>query len=361
MVTNDNINNNEEVSFIELFSKLKEWFNYLLSMWIVVTIFGLFGGALGFYYTFSKKAIYTATTTFVLEDDKGGSGVGSLLGLASMAGVDLGGNGGGVFQGDNILELYRSRRMIEKALLKPDFYSAKPQLLVDRYIEFNKLREVWDKDPKLKNIRFDTLEAKKPVRNRDSLMNVIVGNISKNYLSVVKPDKKLSIIKTVIKAPDEIFAKAFNEQLVKTVNDFYKETKIKKSRDNVKILSKKADSVRNVMNGAVYSAAITSDVTPNLNPTRQVQRVVPMQRSQITIEANKAILSELVKNLELSRMSLLKETPLIQVVDEPIFPLTMDKMSKIKGIIIGGIIAGFLICLVLIVRKIFLKASVNSI
>ena len=91
---------------------------------------------MGFWYSTNKKPIYTATTTFVLEDEKGGGGLGgNLSGLASIAGVDLGGSGGGIFQGDNILGFYTSRTMLERTLLTPILLEGKSELLVDRYIQ----------------------------------------------------------------------------------------------------------------------------------------------------------------------------------------------------------------------------------
>ncbi|SMC75778.1 GumC domain-containing protein [Pedobacter africanus] len=353
----------DDISLKELLLKVGEWWRYLLSKWIIVVGFGIIGGALGFLYAYMKKPNYVATTTFVLEDDKGGGGLGSLAGLASMAGVDLGTRGGGIFQGDNILELYRSRNMIEKTLLS---YWKGNELLIERYITVNKLKENWAKRPELMKLQFvlDSLELNKPdvegLRLRDSIIGDVVENIRRNYLFVSKPDKKLSIIRVDVKSKDELFAKSFNDILVKNVNEFYIQTKTKKSLENVIILQKKTDSVRNVMNGAIYSAVAVNDATPNLNPTRQIQRVAPAQKAQFSAETNKAVLSELVKNLEMSKISLLKETPLIQVVDQPIFPLTQEKLGKAKGLVIGGILFGGLMVFFLILRKVYRNILLND-
>ncbi|PTT04185.1 lipopolysaccharide biosynthesis protein, partial [Pedobacter sp. HMWF019] len=269
-------NRNKEISLKELILKLREGFRYLLSKWLIILICGIGGGILGLVYSYYKKPIYCATTTFVLEDEKVG-GMGSLAGLASMAGVDLGSGGGGIFQGDNIFELYKSRIMIEKTLLTPVDYNGKKQLLIERYIDFNNLKKSWNNKPELSNIEFSLKIGEKFSRLQDSILRDIVLDINKNYLDVAKPDKKLSIIKADVRSKDEFFAKAFNEQIVKNVNDFYIQTKTKKSLENVKILQQKADSVRSVMNGAIYSASAVVDATPNLNPTRQTQRTAPVQ------------------------------------------------------------------------------------
>lgn len=359
----ENINNqssrlSDKISLKELIHKIKEWCRYLLSKWVIILIFGLIGGALGYAYASSKKPIYTAVTTFVLEDGSagGGASLGNLGGLASMVGIDIGG-GGGIFQGDNIIELYKSRSMIEKTLLTAVEYNGKQELLVDLYIDFNKLRDQWIKNPELKNIQFHQQLAKNDdrlnfKRLQDSILGTIVDDINKNYLNVTKPDKKLSIISAQVKSQNEFFAKAFNEQIVKNVNDFYIQTKTKKAIDNVIILQQKTDSVRAVMNGAIYNAAAVVDATPNLNPTRQAQRIAPVQRSQFSAETNKAMLSGLVQNLEMSKIALRKETPLIQVIDEPIYPLRLERVGKITSFLIFGIVAGFLAVLVLCIARI---------
>ena len=184
---------------------------------------------------------------------------------------------------------------------------------------------------------------------QDSVLGEVVKKINKESLSVVKPDKKLSIIKVAFISKDEQFAKAFTDQVVMTVNDFFVQTKTKKAIENVKILQRQADSVKSVMNGAIFSSASTIDATPNLNPTRQVLRA-PIQRSQFNAEANKAILTELVKNLELSKISLRKETPLIQVIDKPIFPLDFVKPEWETSIPVGALLGIVLIVLILTIQ-----------
>nr|WP_315418495.1 Wzz/FepE/Etk N-terminal domain-containing protein [uncultured Pedobacter sp.] len=349
---------NEEISLKDLILKFKNLWSYLLSNWVIIIVFSIVGGGIGIFYAYTRKPTYTSTTTFVLEDEKSGGGLSNLAGLASIAGIDLSSSGGGIFQGDNILELYKSRTMIERTLLTVVSENGRKQLLVDKYIDFNNLRAVWDKKNVLANLKFqvDSLTHGtrfiKPNRVRDSILGVIVGDINKNYLSVGKPDKKLSTIQVDVKSRNEFFAKTFNDELVKNVNEFYINTKTKKTLQNVKILQHKTDSVRGVMNGAIYTVAAVSDATPNLNPTRQVQRVVPVQRAQFSAETNKAIFSEMAKNLEITKMSLLKETPLIQIVDQPIYPLYVDKLSKLKGLIVGGILAGFLIVFYLVVKRV---------
>lgn len=342
----------DDVSLKDVLLRIYGWYRMVISKWRTILFVSVLGALLGVTYAYRKAPLYTAVTTFVLEDDHlSGGGLGSLAGLASIAGVDLNVAGGGIFQGDNLLELYKSRSMLKRTLLSRVEDNPK-RLIVDLYIELGDFRSKWRDRVDLRDLTFNESDQNeqtsvlqkdgKVSRLKDSVLNTFIDDIRKNYLFVTKPDKKLNIISVEVKAVDETFAKAFNTAIVRNVNDFYKQTKIKKSLDNISILQHKADSVNGIMNKAIYSAARVADATPNLNQSRSTQRVAPVQRSQFSAETHKAVLSVLVQNLEMAKMSLLKETPLIQVIDEPVYPLKVERLGKIKGAVIGAFIFGFL-------------------
>ena len=341
----------DEISLREIIFKIREWWKYLLSKWIVILIAGLMGGALGFSYAYFKKPIYKAELTFALEEERQGGGLGGALGLASQFGFDLGGGGGGAFSGDNLLQLMKSRSMVEKTLLTPVTIQGKMKTLAEFYIDVNDLRIGWEKTSGLKAVHFlPGADRAKFTRQQDSLLGEFKKALVKYNLSVDKVDKKLSIISVKVNSIDELFSKYFTEVLVKEVSDFYIDTKTKKSVQNLAILQIQTDSVRRALNGAISGVAASVDANPNPNPSRQVLRV-PSQRRQVDVQANTAILTELVKNLEISKVSLRKETPLIQVIDRPILPLEKEKFGKAKGIVFGGLIAGFLMGFFLILKR----------
>jgi hypothetical protein len=195
-------------------------------------------------------------------------------------------------------------------------------------------------------------DRKDYTRSQDSILGVMYADLSKNSLVVGQKDKKIAIISIDVASTNELFSMYFTEALVKNVSDFYIETKSKKSRENMNILERQTDSIRRELNGAITGVAVANDNTFGLNPAMNVRRA-PSARRQVDVQANTAILTELVKQSELAKVTLRKETPLIQVIDRPILPLKKEKFGKAKGIALGGILAGFLTVLVLIVRRIF--------
>ena len=343
---------NDEISLKELLEKVKEWFSYLLSQWKIILLAGIIGAALGLAYSYSKKPIYTATLSFALEDEKSGGGLGGALGLASSFGLDIGGGGGSIFSGSNLTELFKSRSMVEQTLLTPVNYKGKSISLAEMYIQENKWRENWETKHQLKTIQFlPNTKRKYFTRAHDSILGIMYDNLSKTGLSVGQKDKKISIINIDVTSTNELFAKYFTEALAKQVSDFYVDSKSKKARMNMDILERQTDSIRRELNGAITGVAVANDNTFMLNPALNVRRA-PSARRQVDVQANTAILTELVKQTELAKVTLRKETPLIQVIDKPILPLPKQKFGKAKGILLGGILAGFLTVLILMVRRI---------
>lgn len=339
----------DEFTMKDVILKLAEWWRFLLSKWKTILFAVIIGAAIGVTYSFIKGSKYVATLSFALDDDKSGGGVLGAAGLASQFGIDLGSSGGGAFDGDNLLELMQSRSIVEKTLLTPVTIDNKQQTLAQYYISFT---DFYKGNPKLKNVNFlPNTDRAKFTLEQNSVLGSLYKKIIKENLTVDKIDKKLSIITVKVISENELFSQSFTEILVKNVSDFYIDTKTKKSSRNVAILQRQTDSVRRELNAAITGVAASTDVNPNPNPSLQIIKV-PSMRRQVDVQANTAILTELVKNLEISKMSLRKETPLIQVIDRPILPLDKQKIGTVMVSVIGGFVFGFFAVLFLVIRKV---------
>lgn len=341
----------DDMTLKELVLKLQEWWKFILGKWLIIVVCGLVGAGLGLTYALLKKPNYESELTFVLEENKS-SQLGSYAGLASQFGIDLGLNSSvGVFSGDNILEFLKSRFIVEKTLLSPLKIKGQVKSLAEFYLEINRLNKGWEKDSVLRHVEFPSNADRKGFsRQQDSILNMLYQRIVKSDLVVTKPDRKLSFISVKCVSRDEVFSKEFVEHLVKEATDFYIDTKTKRSKTNVDILQSKADSLEELLNRKTYSAAAAQDL--NQNPARRMATV-----STEVVSRDKQVLQtiygEAIKNLELSRMAMAQETPVIQIVDVPILPLKVVKTGKLKGLVIGGFLGGFLTLAILLTRRIY--------
>lgn len=341
----------EEILLRELILKLGRFNKYLISKWKLILSITLIGALAGLIYHKLKKPDFTAECTFVLEDSQRPGGLSQYSGLASMIGIDVGGSSSGLFQDENIAQLYTSRLMIKQTLFSSVKFNGKTRFLIDKYIEINKLREKWNDD--IRNINF-SIPAKKLTITHDSLINMMVDDINKNYLSVTKPDKKLSLISVTVKSKNQYFSKAFADRIVSNVNSFYIKTRTKNALQNVLLFQRHVDSLGRVLSSSIQATAVASDANPNPNAALQVLKT-RSQRHQVDVVALSAMYAEANKNLEIARGALQKETPLIQIIDQPVLPLKSDKHGLFYAVVIGSIMAFLITAFFLFMLKAYRK------
>jgi Chain length determinant protein len=337
------------ISLKEFIVNFRDGCKYLFSKWKLLLIAAVIGGSIGLIYSLIKKPVYTATVTFALEDQSGGGTLSSYAGIASQFGINLGATSSGAFSGDNIMQLMQSRLMITKALLSPVEIDGKTESLADYYIAFKHFRKLWANNYDLYNITFPSdADINSLTFIQDSIIGVFYNRIFKENLTVDKVDKDLDIYEVDCKSKNELFAKYFADNLVKNTTDFYITTTTEQASDNVNILQDRLDSVRKAYSAALYGTADETD--QNLNPSRSVV-AVPQLQGQTNVEILAAELGELTKNLEIAKLTLLQQTPLIQVIDTPILPLQMNKIGKLMGLFIGGFLAIFIISISLLLTR----------
>ncbi|MGV3629857.1 MAG: Wzz/FepE/Etk N-terminal domain-containing protein [Bacteroidota bacterium] len=348
----------DELSLKEILDRISDNWKFLLKSWKTILIIGLLGGALGLGVSFLIKPKYKAFLTFILDEESQGGGGGGLASLASSIGLGAMPSEGGLFNTPNMLEFLKTRSLIEKTLLKPvksNTYSKKTY--AELFLESKGWRENLDEKADLKKIKFMPGEDRKSFTvQKDSVLGKIYESMVEDHLSISQPNDENSILEIRVITRNEHFSKYFPESLIEVVSEYYIATKIKKAKKNVDILQLQVDSVRRELYTALVGVASTNDDVFGLNPAMNIKRV-PTAKKQVDVQANSAILAELVKNLEISKMNLLNQTPLIEVIDKPIFPLEIEKLGKAKGIAFGGLIGGFLAVIFLLIRRTIKKVK----
>ncbi len=337
------MDSHEEVSLRDVIKRSQQIVRYLLSKWLIIVIVGIAGGLLGILYAWHAKPQYSATLNFVLSSNS--SSGGNLLGLANQFGINLGNDNDNVFSGDNIIVLMNSRRMVQQALFKKP--EGSNESLINIFVKNNKLNEGWQQNERTKNAYPFPDSPGNMTRVQDSLSRVIYTAIKNNLLDVSKPDKDKSIYAVTATSENPEFSYYLTKYLVASTSSFYIDTKTSTAKQNLGMLQHEADSLRRILGGAITSAGSQTDYTFNLNPAYQVQRSAA-QQSQVSATALGQAYGQVLQNLELAKITLQKETPLYQVIDEPTLPLEADKPGRFTSAIIGGFLGGFLICCILI-------------
>jgi len=335
----------DEISLRDIVLWVRAQYKTLKSKWYLILIASLLGGGIGFCNAYFSPVEYTAKLTFAFSE--GQTTRSNLSGIASQFGFNLGDGGEGAFQGENLLELMKSRTLVENTLMQEVVVGGKEDLLVNHIIthEFNhsetnedRRHDVWFLDTN----RFFL---------GDSFLGVYHNHLlENNRLSISMKDDELSFVDVSFTSQNDTISKLFVEGLVDQATQLYKNIKLRRSEEAIAVLNQKIDSVEVEMAKSMVGGAQELDRgTLYIRNTPKVSQV----RNQLQTQILGTMHAELVKNAELQKTIMAQQTPLFELVDLPKFPIEKKKASELKGLFFGGILAGFLISLWIVGRGAF--------
>ena len=322
---------------------VREWTLLLLSKWKLIVLMSCIFSVLCLAFALLRKVNYKSELTFVLSNEDNND----LSSLTSQFGINLGSNND-AFSGENIVNLFKSRKMVQWAL----FQKVPKQniKLLDIYIRENKLDKKMETDNRLKHALPFPDDPAKLTPLQDSLIRDIHTDIIKNNLTVERPDTKLSFFTIRTIYSNEVFSCYFTKYIVDATSKLYIDTKTTSARQNLAMLQAEADSVNRLINHAITATGSATDEVFNLNPALQVQRA-PVYKNQFKATVNEAAYTEIMKNLELAKISLQKQSPIYLILDEPHLPLEKIGQGKLYFTLIGLFAGGLLSILYIVLRK----------
>ena len=337
---------NNTVALTDIIAAAKNFIKFIQSKLKLLGLLIVLGGVLGLAYYFITSPKYQATATFIVEEKSSGSG---LAGMAGQLGFDIssltGGNAG-LFDGDNILEIIKSRNIIESVLLsKVDGSdSANNKTLADLYYETSGLKNKLEgKSNELANLNFSSIKngAAHSIL-QDSVLYMMIEKINKDNLNVQRTNKKGSIISISTNSTNPQFSKLFSERLLNETSEMYIKIKVGNLSSNINRLQNKADSLQALLNRTSYQSAALNTFDAN---EAYKSSAVPEEMSQRDKLVLNTLYAEVVKNVEILRISLINQKPIIQVLDLPKFPLVNQQKSFLIIELIGllaGLVIGLL-------------------
>jgi hypothetical protein len=168
-------------------------------------------------------------------------------------------------------------------------------------------------------------------------------------VTIAKKDKKALFIDIIVKDQSELFAFWMNKLLVEEAIQLYFELKVGKMRRSVTSLQNRVDSVQRILDGNMFKAA--SNLDQSMGLISNVPRINATKK-QMEVDMLSTYFGELTRNLELTKFTLEREEPTIQLVDTPTLPLEKFGKGKVKFGVIGFSLFSFMILLWLVLRRI---------
>ena len=339
----------DDITLKEFLITFSEYKSEILSrkkqIFITVLIFCLFALLL------SKvtEPKYQADITFVVQSPASeGSSLSNLGNIASSFGFNIG-SSENTFSKENVMELFKSRRIIEATLLKSaDINDKKNILLIDYYTKVNDLRNSssWIND------KIDNLDFKIRTNKRDSIISLFWKDIIEDNLKVSFNSKDASIITLSFIYQDQYFAKVFVENIIEEMSKFYVGYNTSQSRNTLEFIQDRADSVYLELKLAEEEYAKVQDINQRIVKASGRLKELQLMR---TVQVLNTMYLELIKNLELSKLTLLKETPIIEVMDGHILPLEDKKIKPLVLFTLFAFLAILFSSIYIILRKIVIK------
>lgn len=324
-----------KVDTIQLKVLLVSYFLHLRKKAVIISVIVVTGVLVSFAWNFTAAPSYQAKCTFVLEEKSGGGG--GISGLASQFGFDLGSLGGGsgnFFSGDNINDIIGSSTVMDEVLIsKTDSVTT----LADLYLDASGMRNAYGWKGRLKEFSFaKNIITEKDNNLKDTALLVIREKILDNSLLIDKSNKKGSIFGVQIKSSNPVFAKLFTERLVSVTSKMYIDIKTRNLTGNISKLEKRADSLRQLYGSKSRQSYSQQILDANDAFKMNLSNTEISQRDKSVIFE---IYAEVMKNLEVSRMLLINQMPVIQILDRPRDPMVDVRTPLLKLIAIAFVLS----------------------
>ena len=343
---------NDEIQLKDILIKLSEYKAFLLKKKFAIIGFCFAFFAIGLAIAFTSETKYKAELTFVVEDPKAaGGGLGAMSGIANQFGFDIGGNSSTTFSQSNILELLKSRGVVASSLMRKVEIAGKEDLLIEHYLSINKIKEYWIENEDLDGVSFHD----KITYIHDSISGNIWKSIAEDKLVVEMQSDEANIISLSYFSVNEEFAKQFVEVLIDQMSKMYVVHQTAQAKNTLDFLQDRADSVFGELELAEEEFAKVKDINQRIvKASGRLKELQLMRR----VEVLNTMYLEIIKNLEISKITLLNNTPIITIIDRPILPLKENSNSKTFLGILGAFLGGFLSVFFFVFRKLFKDALV---
>lgn len=342
---------NDEIKLKDILITLSEYKTFLLTKkFKIIIISSLFFG-IGLLYSSMRVEKYNAELTFVVEQDTGGP-LGSMAGIAGQFGFDFSGSESGTFSQGNIIELLKSRGVIVSALMQNAKVSGKDDLLIEHYLKINSIKEGWLRDD-FQGVSFhDNIGY-----IHDSISGVIWAEITSEHLTIELQSNEANIITLSYLSLQQEFAKAFVESLIAQMSKMYILHQTAQANNTLDFLQDRSDSVFVALEIAEKEFAKVKDINQRIVRARGRLKEIQLMRQ---VEVLNAMYLEIMKNLEISKITLLNQTPIINIIDKPTLPLEDGQLSKGIAALIGGFLGFFFSTCYFLLAKLFRDALSQS-
>lgn len=345
----------EQFTLKDIVVKLVKFKDLVVQNWKKLLIGTIVGCALGFAFDiFTKKAnVYTANILFNMENGATPGESGGLAGIASAFGISAGGSSNAsVFSGDNFMELLKTHSIYNRALLEKVDYNGQKVIFANLFLKKSGApQNEWEKDESLQTFLFKHNDYSKFTADEKSkirLIQLFLDNVTSVKLGNTLNKKSTFLTMSVTTRNDtlsHIWAKTF----LNTLSNLYIEGKTKKTKELLLIVERRVDSLKHELYGTQRRYA--QFVDQNQQVIMQ-QGLIEQQRLSSNSSQLQSMYFDAVRSLDQLRFSMVKESPLLTIIDDSELPIGADYVVNNRGRYIGAFIGFILLLLYVAIQKV---------
>jgi len=313
---------------------------------LILFVMGLFILG-GLYYSFTAREEFVSSGKILPEiQGKGMGGLGQFAGLASLAGVDIGGVGNST---DAIRpDLYPD--VIKSTPFFLELFKIKVRTKANKEIMFEQFyQEVIEENAPIKS----RLREKPPVKEDGILVLSALNEkrIKKLRTRILASiDKKSGLITIETKMPDPVVAADVTKFAMRYLTDYVTAYRIGKLKREVDFLSERVAISRGKFYSNQERKAQYSDQFQA--PTIKLQSAdVQRERLESEYRLSSSFYNELLKKLEEAKIRLRQETPVFKILEPPSVPNLKSEPKRFIVLLFSSIVGAFVGFIVILFKK----------
>ena len=338
----------DEISLKDILAEIRLWFRLAWrKSWLILPL-ALAFGALGYYYAKSKKPVYTAQLKFILKSDNSASS--ALSGLSSLLGSSTSASSTSL---ERIIELVGAEKVVIDVLFTKNKIGQQEDYIINQIYQQFQFKKAWQKDSVLKN--FKPFSFKKSIEEMSiverkalkRMISYLLGNEKTKGIISKSFDKKSGIISLNTSSFSEQLSIAITEQVYQTFVRFYINEASVTSNQNVDMLRRKVDSIRNELYAVQRSAAVQSDQALGvlLQQDRVENKSMAIKEQMLTV-----MYAEAQKNFQTYQTTQSMNKPIFSLIEEPFSPIEAKKTNINIFALLFAFAAAFLSLIIIRLR-----------
>ena len=333
----------DEISLADFLKSIKGYIRALSQYWRFLLFAWLLSAVSLWFWSESKAPTYEAQLTLMLSDDGGQSitGISSILGQFGLP------VSSGKYNIDKLLEIARSRHILEQVLLESCIVNNQNNSIGHHLIQAYQLEDRWTDDlgmdystsfsPSMDDKTYQYIVKK--------LHQLVNGNEPNSGLLKLEYGRDHYIMTFSFESVSEDLSIAYVQKHFEKLKEFYIDRAIEKQQQSYNIIKTKRDSIYNNLVSVEQQLARLKDSSQN-----SFRSTSGVEQSRLSTQALilKNAYAKAEENLTIAELTLQNNTPLIQLIDPPIGPILPNQFGLFK-IAIVSMILGFLMTIVVII------------